>query len=66
MGRALRAEPVAVKRKPGRPLGTTKKKMRRSGAEDDDEYVYLDEQIGGAGGSAGAREAKRPEGWGDD
>eukprot|EP00972_Heterocapsa_arctica_P026457 3896719-Heterocapsa_arctica.AAC.1 len=40
--------------------------MRRWAAEDDDEDVYVDAQFGGASGSAGAREAKRPEYWADD
>eukprot|EP00972_Heterocapsa_arctica_P093671 13818414-Heterocapsa_arctica.AAC.1 len=67
MGRALRAEPepAAGKRKPGRPLGSTKRKMKEAMAEAEED-VYLDEQFGGASGSAAPREAKRPQDWHDD
>eukprot|EP00972_Heterocapsa_arctica_P098128 14478460-Heterocapsa_arctica.AAC.1 len=67
MGRALRAEPEpdAVKRKPGRPLGSMKKKMKEATAETEED-VYLDEQFGGASGSAAPWEAKRPVDWRDD
>eukprot|EP00972_Heterocapsa_arctica_P009320 1371564-Heterocapsa_arctica.AAC.1 len=64
MGRALRAEPEPAKRKPGRPLGSKKKKTKLVEVEEED--IYLDEQYGGASGSTAPREAKRPAGWEDD
>eukprot|EP00972_Heterocapsa_arctica_P032669 4812470-Heterocapsa_arctica.AAC.1 len=63
MGRALRAEPepVAEKRKRGRPLGSTKKKKEEvKGEAEAEEDVYMEEQFGGASGSGAPREAKRP------
>eukprot|EP00972_Heterocapsa_arctica_P058280 8598702-Heterocapsa_arctica.AAC.1 len=67
MGRALRAEPepVAEKRKRGRPLGSTKKKKEEVKGEAEED-VYMEEQFGGASGSGAPREAKRPADWRDD